>query len=494
MISIRRNSGYAGLLGGVRLAASVATIPVLTRVLGISEYGVWAVLMSMLALSPVFQLGLAASLSYYIAEDTDTAPESVRAALLLFFSLGCIICASLLVAAPLIASWLFNGTNSLSTVVPIRVLGFAALTQFLRQWAISVEAGLQRYDLQARAEGCGLLVTNIGLIGLALWGFGVLGLTAWVTVTSFLTFILHCMLLKSLPPLNFSGAIPRRHANLLLRYGWRHWVSQACSTVFAQADRLVVGVALGTAAAGLYAAATSVASRIGELSAAPLQVIVPAIAEMKGNKNYDRIRRVFLQAQDLNLLLGCALSVSIILLAHPLSVILVPGNSASEVESMLPPVALAYGLFSINAAGYFAALGIGRPAINAKWGVLSGAVFFTALGAAVWGGSLQAAAWANLGYATALGINLEVAGLIGVPKALILRRYLKHAGGVAFFAVIGFHLMTRPDSAVERNIYTCSSIILLLVWLGFLTMNLDVSRVWTARGMAWWRGSRREWG
>ncbi len=67
-MSLRRSSGYSVSLSVVRLAAAFAAIPVLTHNLGLSRYGVWAVLVATLGLTSVLQLGLGPAVSFHVAQ------------------------------------------------------------------------------------------------------------------------------------------------------------------------------------------------------------------------------------------------------------------------------------------------------------------------------------------------------------------------------------------------------------------------------------------
>jgi len=177
----------------------------------------------------------------------------------------------------------------------------------------------------------------------------------------------------------------------------------------------------GSGVAGLYSAATSIAIQINTLSAFPLRVLPPAISAAKVLFQYSRIRQIFIHSTRLNGLLVVLISAPIFFWAPQLSNLLVGAEYATLTAEILRTIAFAYGLYSLGAAGFFSALGVGFPVINAQWGII-GSLFslLMMVALAVWAG-LKGAVWGNIGYALVLIINFKLIKIIDLDY----RDYLK---------------------------------------------------------------------
>lgn len=466
--TLRRSSAYSVALTVVRMAVSVAAIPVLTRTLGLAGYGVWAIMASLLGFSSIFQFGLAPAVSYYTAqarEDEETTLAVLRTSFVMFLVLGTVI-AGLLAASASAASRLLFGRGAAGAEVSpaLAIVGLAVLLQFIRNWLIAVESGRQRYDIQAWAEGVGNILLYSGLIVVTLLGHGLVAMAVWLVGSSALTIGLHWRLLcaSSGSSMSLRFGWSRPHARSLVRYGSAQWLSLLSSSAFGQVDRVVVGVVLGPAPAGLYAAATAVASRITELSVAPLQVIAPALAESSGERDWVRVGNVYDRAMRLNVLLCFGLAVAVMLFASPIADILTPSGSGTA-SRVLQIAALAYGSYSLAGVGYFAAQGLGMPSINARWGVLSAVLFLGSLLVSVRTFGLLGAAWSNLAYVACLGINFEVAHRLGARWVDSVRwngRFLLGVFGV-YLLVTG--VLTPSDVRTWLPVAVASGVI--AVWV-----------------------------
>jgi O-antigen/teichoic acid export membrane protein len=108
---------------------------------------------------------------------------------------------------------------------------------------------------------------------------------------------------------------------------------------------------------------------------------------------------------------------------------------------LLSILGLIYGLYSLNASGFFAALGVCRTDINARW-ALSGAVLSLLLLAILTPRfGLQGAAAANSGYLLTLIINIQVAPLLGTTARECASLLVRYAGMLSAFCVTLFLFM-----------------------------------------------------
>lgn len=466
-MSVRRSSGYSTSLSLLRLALGIGAIPALTHNLGLSTYGVWAVLISILSLTSLLQLGLAPAVTFHIARvssDHDAMRTILVTSFVLFIGLGALAGLVLLLCAHPIATLAFGNSDraqEAESVLPL--LGFAACCQSLRQWVMAAEAGLQRYDVQAWADGLGNIALYGGLVVIAALAPELAVLAAWWCIAGLGTLFVHWYLWRTRMPVSVvtTRGWDSRQARLLLGFGVRQWASQFGGSVFGYTDRIAVNMILGPSAAGIYSAGASVAVRINELSAAPVQVVGPAIAAADSPS---RRAALYRRADALNVLLAYGLAAAVMLASEPLARLLVPEH-AEVMASVMRIMGLCYGLYSINAVAFFAAQGVGRPSINSRWVMAAGCAFVLALVPLTRAFGTRGAAWANLAYALTLGINLEVLGCLGLPKAPSFVTAARFLVSLAVCFVVSSTAMLTIEHPLAQLVLGMSTLVVTGRWI-----------------------------
>ena len=437
--TLRANSLHISLGAIARLIVSLISIPLLVRFLGLERYGIWVVLNSFIAIAGLMELGISVAFTNYLSadyarHDWNSANQNVTTSFVLLTCLGALTSAGLWLAHPLIAGeFFFEDSSRVDALLALGVLPWLLLLRFWQQWAMAAEAAVLRYDIQATIEASSAILSQIGVMLLALAGGSLWILSAWLLLVNSGAAIMHCLLLRRMFPYhlllsNYSW----QTANTLLCFGITQWLAGLGSSLFGYADRIIVNWFLGSEAAGLYSVATSIAIQINTLSAIPLRVLPPAISAAKALSQSTRIREIFVRATRLNGLLVLVTLAPILFWAPQLSNLLVGTEHAVLTTDILRTIALAYGLYSLSAAGFFSAIGVGRPILNARWGII-GALFslFMLAGFAYWIG-LKGAAWGNIGYSLVLIINIQLAKIINLDY----RSYLKifYPSFIAIFA------------------------------------------------------------
>lgn len=66
-MSIQRNSVFNTLGAGFRLLIVLATQPLLIRLLGLEQYGVWVVLLALINIGALAEFGLGTALTTFLA-------------------------------------------------------------------------------------------------------------------------------------------------------------------------------------------------------------------------------------------------------------------------------------------------------------------------------------------------------------------------------------------------------------------------------------------
>ncbi|MEW5926322.1 MAG: lipopolysaccharide biosynthesis protein [Gemmatimonadota bacterium] len=426
-LSLRRNSlvSVAGSL--VRFAVALLLAPLLIRLMGLEDYGIWMVLLSLVSLSALAEMGIGSAATVHLAASrTGGTPRQVivGSSLALLTALGTAVAVAGVLAADRIALLVVGGRAEREDFAgAVAVLAIGLLPRLWQLWLTCYQAGLQRYDLQVKGETAFFLALNAGTVVLAWKSAGFVSLAWWHLGATVLAICLHLLLLRSAGERLAGARWSGREAAELVRLGSAHWLSSLGSILFGRVDRLIVSAALGLEAVGLYSAAMSVVTQINGFSALPIQPIVPAVSAAHARGDAVGLRRIFTRASRVNATVVYVLAGTIFWAAAPIASVVTPVR-AGEVADLLQVLAAAYAAYSLFGAGYYTLLGLRDVTANAA-GTLAGAAL--TLGLIWWLApryGLEAAAWANVGFSVVWVANLAAAKRIGLPLRGLAEIYL----------------------------------------------------------------------
>lgn len=446
---LRRNS-IANVLGtGVRSLFAFMTQLVLIRVLGLERYGVWIVLLSAVGLSSLAELGLSSALTIFLAEaysrqDEDSISSTLGMTLSGITIIGLVTSCLWLFGANWLQGVLFPArADDREILVTLQILGLGLLPRLWQQWIIGWEAGLSRYDLQAKGESISLVILNIGLMVLALLHRDFVVLSWWYVVVSSITVLYHWYLVKQIGVCKLRWHGGRQRILELLRFSWIHWVTNICGILFGKVDRLVVNAVLGLDAVGLYAAATSIVVKINELSALPVQPITPEVSAAYARRDLSRLRTLFEHAVTVNALIVYAMVTTVLWGASYISAVIAP-NQASELSMLLQTLGLAYALYSLMAVAYYTLMGLKEPQVTASATLIGAVITLLAIWLLAPTYGLRGVAWANASYSIIWVMNVHAARRVGISLRHLIKMY-----GPFFVSLLGCFVLRQGVAQLD---------------------------------------------
>jgi O-antigen/teichoic acid export membrane protein len=421
MIGVRTSSLYTAASGGIRLAVGIASAPLLVRLLGVREFGIWSVVNAMLLLAALTEFGITVAFTNELARDNarkdwDLAGRTAATSLAITTALGLVTSVIIFFAAPYLAQWLFPELADRSAgLATIRVLSWIVLPRFWQLWASAASAALYRYDLQTAVElPVGLAIQAGSVLAALVWPEPV-AVAAWQLLVTVAACAGHAAVLRRVwPPLANRWSWSPESARRLWSFGLAQQVNAVGATLFNQADRIIVNGVLGPTAAGLYAAATSIANKVVEVPYMFLKVLPPAVTAAHAVGNYDRLRNLYLQGIRANGVITLLGVTGVLFWTEPIARIMVgPGFAAQEVP-VLQVMAVIYAMHGLCCTSSWFGLGLGRPGVLARWSLIGGVLMCVTmrLGGAWYG--LTGAAWANASFLVTALITVEVAPMIGI--------------------------------------------------------------------------------
>lgn len=408
-----RNGGFNVMGFIANSLILVVSAPLLLRYLGEEEFGLYAILSSMMGTLGLLDLGLGAAATKFVAqyralEDRDATAEVLGAITIIYLAIGLVAGATLfLFTAPL--THLFNLGSDLSQIAMacFRLMPLYLVFTFLNNIFIGSIKSCMRYDLSNFIIVASKYINLIGIIYISFIGYGcyyIMCFSIMIYFISFgLSFYIYLRTLHMKPPTVVHSWHRIRE---VLGFSIFVEITNIGSSLLAQGDQLVIGAMLGPVAAGHYALCKRASVMLFSLAGALSHVVMPMISAEYAIRGVLAIKGVL--PKTLRVVTVSVLSVAFIaVISARLWLNLWVGSTVAAV--ILTPTQLMlviYSLAALNAPGYYIANGIGKPQINALWGAIGGvAVVLAALFCVPrWG--LVGAALANAPYLLAGGTTV----------------------------------------------------------------------------------------
>jgi PST family polysaccharide transporter len=264
------------------LLVQLVTLVVLSRLLTPTEFGVVAIVVSLLgALTLIVELGVGPAL---IQRPTITS-RHVGSAIWVSLSLAMLLMAVLQLIAPSVADWIGVGDQ----VAALRVLTLMLLLHPV----VTVLSALTRRDLRMReAATADLLGNALGYslvsIVLALLGFGL-----WALASAQLTQLgLQMLILAYYQRRKLSLRFGIQETKDVLSFGAYFSVGRVANYMAQRFDRTLIGALLGSEAAGYYQRAMNMLQLVGPFLSGPLEnVMFPLLSRLQDDAA--RLRRSY---------------------------------------------------------------------------------------------------------------------------------------------------------------------------------------------------------
>lgn len=431
------SSAVASLLGlAIPLAVFLLTTPYLVARLGIAQYGILMLVVSLTAILGSLDFGLAVGgvreIGGALARgENERLVRLLREYLSLFALAGLAVFGALVVFAPRVSALLgiddVIGTAEATRVVFL--LGVSLLFYLLTAWASLLPRTMERFPAIALIQvAANIAVWGGAVVLLALNpGHGLLLIVTWTTFLSglvCLAFLIFSRLL--LPSFSCRPAATFRETPGTFGYSLYAFVGQLTSAFTYHADKVLVAHFLGPEPVAYYAVAANVASKLLSLGAAMANFVFPRAVAFSASADEPALKSFYARASRYQLLVLAPLLAPAVMLSESLLTLWLGRPFAAQASPLLQILCFGYflALLSVVPSQIFNGLG------NARIGA-----FFAAAGTVI-----------NIGGCVILlplfgVIGAAVASLLGMVQAIVYAGALEaHLGFGWFKARRSFYL------------------------------------------------------
>ncbi len=307
----------------VTLASGLVVTPIIVAALGTEQFGIWAVIGSILGFIGLLDLGLGPSLVRFAAEQRGRDARVETSALA---STALVIYSALAVVTMLLAfvlAWVLPRVVEISDehVSVAQVALVLTIATFVIRFPLGLFsfllAGQQRYDVLNGANLVGAALYFALAAGiLYVFGGGLVTLAVITLVVTAVRLALPLYWLKrELPELYLSRRLVTRvQARELLGFSLRNLLIQVASKVVFSTDVIVVGIILGGVAAGLYGIPAKLFALAYGVGIASTTLLFPLLSELEGADERERQERYLLAGVRLGLAVVVAVGLPLLFL------------------------------------------------------------------------------------------------------------------------------------------------------------------------------------
>jgi O-antigen/teichoic acid export membrane protein len=270
-----KNGFYNVFAGIIRIGLAILTIPLLIRLIGVEEYGLWTLASTIILVVALAEAGLSTATTVFVSqdlnkEDFDSLSQTLTVTIGGILILATFVCISLYFSADIIVS-LFSKLEKSQHLAVVHALQLGCLvvwSRLLQLTLIGVEQAYQRYSLLNILNTIQNFSLSLGLVGIAWLGGRTVELIQWQALISILILIGHIWIVRSLlQHLHLRPIWNKEKVLAIADYSFTIWLLTLGTAIFSRGDRLIVGYYLGSESLGIYGGVTEIASAINSFSA-----------------------------------------------------------------------------------------------------------------------------------------------------------------------------------------------------------------------------------
>jgi O-antigen/teichoic acid export membrane protein len=350
------------------IAAWLLVTPLVVQALGPQRFGLWSLVSTAAGFSLVFDLGLAAAVTRFVAAHRVTGEEAaMRGALTLGVAGSAALGALWWLAVALVPGPLLSFARVEPALVPeatrmLWIMGIAFLLQLVAAALSAALAGFQRFD----RIGINLVwATGVQIAGIVLavwWGAGLIGL-AWAAAAGALVALLAAwQALRAVwPGAGLGGGDTLARAwHGFGGFGLALQVVNLGILALYQLPKLFLARFVSLESVGHYELGYRVAFSAWSLPTLLLSPLLPAASRLEAEGDRERLVRLYRRASRYHLALALPLAAALNALAGPLFTLwLGPGHAPAA--GVLQEIARLLAVNVLTSAGCMLARGMGRP-------------------------------------------------------------------------------------------------------------------------------------
>lgn len=373
--STTATNSFLNLAGqALPLLVGILLVPVTLHGLGIAQYGLLSIALTVLEYSALFALGLGPATTKHVAEsiarEDDAASGVIVISILGNTVLGIIGCICIALLAPFLATTVFHvATTTREEAIHIfRIIGLMVPASLLLLALFGALEGAGRFGIvntiRVPLSSLSFIIPAVAVKQ----GYGLSEILLGLVVLRFAAcLILGFVVATVIPGYRWHWPSHWRPLKSLISFGAWLSVSSVVSPTLVYADRFILAHIKGLTAIGYYAAPFDAVMRILILPASLMRAVFPKVSGLHGTQRVDALRPLFHRAVSAVLVMLAAPALVIIVFSPFLLRIWLGADvaAAAGTATRILGVGVFFNALAFVPSNFLSASG--RPDLNAKF-------------------------------------------------------------------------------------------------------------------------------
>jgi O-antigen/teichoic acid export membrane protein len=295
---------------------------ILDRV-GVTGYGLWILIGSFVSYGALLDLGIGSAVIKFIAEfrarrEADRMRVLLATVLRLYLGLGLAVLVLSVVLARFFADLIRVDPSQQGTAsLLVLLMGLNLAVSIASAPAMSVLAGLQRFDLYNLVTTGGSLIWTLGTVVVLAAGFGVVGMVALTIPITMLGRVISVRLIRRIAPdvrFGYSGA-SRAMARTVVGFSSGVLAAHFSGILQKMTDEIVIGVFAAVSLVTPYALGRKLAEIAHVMTDQLLRVLLPVASELHAAEDRGRLVTLYLVSTRLTAAIFLSIGLVVVILA-----------------------------------------------------------------------------------------------------------------------------------------------------------------------------------
>ena len=381
------NAAYGLLDYAAYPIGMLVVAPIVLRNMGVAQYGVWTVATAVVSMGSIIASGFGDANIQRVANQRgsghrDALLRTVRSMVGINLVLGTALALVAWMVAPSVARHVVS-SNAVLQRDCLWSLRLASVVIFLRAQesvCISTQRAFERYGAAVRIS---ILARVLSLAAAAVLTFFVREVAAIVAATALLTllgiWLQFARLRKLLDVSSLTPLFDPVALQALLGFGAFAWLQAISGVVFAQADRLLLGVSLGAVAVASYALCTQIAQPIYGFAASGLHFLFPYLASRSTTQHAYQLRRAVQGALAANVLFVVLAAGGLLVFGVRILSLWAGKAIAESAAPIFSMIVWSFALLGLNVTASYSLFALGRVQIVTWINLAGGAAMLLAM-------------------------------------------------------------------------------------------------------------------
>ncbi len=366
--SIFRNVLYGFSTWLLPLVLSFVATPVILKSLGNEDYGIYALVLALVAYS--FNLSFGRTITKYIAEyrangETKKIRDVISATLFINLIVGFVVVTAFFLSANYLVADVFQITpeDQSKTILAIYIAALTIFFLLLNQVFNSILQGIHRFDVYSNITNFNSAAIILGNIFLAFQGYGLLPLFAWnllITVVSGVLFLINAK--RHLPEFGINFRFQKETVKTVLIFSAGVIGHQIMANLFVLFERGWITRKFGAENLTFYVVPMSLAVYIHSFISSIVLVIFPLASELKNDR--EKLLRLYTKATKVVCLLVVFIAVTAIVHSGDFLTLWLGAEFSEKARLLLTLHVVTFSLLGILNVSWLMTEGLGYPQFN----------------------------------------------------------------------------------------------------------------------------------